>query len=72
MERDIGACGTAVLDNFFCGILEILNTKCGIAALSVPVGWFDSILDDIKTYPPSSSMFFRVFSTFRLDISNES
>ena len=61
MERDIGVCGTAVLDSFSCGISVILNSKCGIAAFSETAGWFVNIMDDIETYPPSSSMFFESF-----------
>ena len=65
MERDIGVCGTVVTFGqfyFSCGISVILNSKCGIAAFSETAGWFVSIImDDIETYPPSSSMFFESF-----------
>ena len=37
-EGDIGVCKIAVLDNFSCGILVILISKCGITVFSELAG----------------------------------
>ena len=38
LEGGTGVCGTTVLDNFSCGILVILISKCDIAVFSEPAG----------------------------------
>ena len=53
LEGGTGVCGTTVLDNFSCGISIILNSNLPNAVFR--------ILDGIKSYPPSSSMFSEPF-----------
>jgi len=38
VEGGTGVCGIAALDNFSCGILVILISKCGIALFPEPAG----------------------------------
>ena len=66
MERDIGVCGIAVLDNFSCVISVILILNCGITVFSKSVECdVLDILDGIKKLSFKSSNVFQAFSSFR-------
>ena len=73
MKRDIEVCGIAVFDSFFCFFLRYFGNfnfelqYCGILRACWMRFFFLNILDDIKSYPPSSSTFSDAFSSFPLE-----